>query len=54
MEIKKSAAPGKDAVRHFKVLEALKEPIGPGGVVCLAEQRVPLSSTVQTIPVGLL
>lgn len=54
VEIKKSAAPGKDAVRHFKVLEALKESIGSGGVVCLAEQRVPLSSTVQTIPVGLL
>ena len=54
VEIKKSAAPGKDAVRHFKVLKALKEPIGPGGVVCLSEQRIPLSSTVQTIPVGLL
>jgi hypothetical protein len=38
MEIKKTASPGKNDVRHFQTLEKLKLPIGPGGLICLAGQ----------------
>lgn len=54
LEIKKSASPGKKDVRHFQVLEKLKMPIGPGGVICLTEQSLPLTPSVQSIPVAAL
>lgn len=54
IEIKKSASPGKEAVRHFKVLETLKQPIGPGIIISLAPMRLPLTSTVDSVPVGWL
>lgn len=54
MEIKKSANPGKDAVRHFKALESLKLPVGPGCVVPLVSQRLPITEFVQAIPVGIV
>jgi len=54
IEIKKSANPGKDAVRHFKVLETLQQPIGPGVVISLAPMRLPITESVETVPVGML
>lgn len=54
IEIKKSASPGKDAVRHFKVLETLNLPIGPGCVISLAAMRLPISEKVDAVPVGML
>ncbi len=54
IEIKKSANPGKDAVRHFKALESLKLPIGPGCVVSLVSQPLPITESVQAIPVGMM
>jgi len=54
MEIKKSASPGRDSIRHFKVLETLKQPIGPGAVISLAPMRLPLVDGVEMIPVGML
>jgi len=57
IEIKKTAQPGKEAIRHFQALEKL-EPAGfrtgPGALVCLAPQSLPLSSEVTIVPVGLL
>ena len=50
LEFKRTASPDKKDVRHFQALDKLKMPIGPGGVICLAEQSLPLTSTVQTIP----
>lgn len=50
LEIKKTAAPGKDDVRHFQALERLGLPIGPGGVICLAQQSLPLTATTVSIP----
>lgn len=41
-EFKKTASPNKEDVRHFQILKKLNTPIGPGGVVCLAEQSLPL------------
>jgi len=52
LEFKKTASPGKDAVRHFQALEKLNMPVGPGGVVCLASQSLPLTSNTTSIPVS--
>jgi len=54
LEFKKTAAPKKDAVRHFKVLDKLDMPVGPGGVICLAEIFLPLTDRVSCIPVAAL
>ncbi|MCE7981152.1 MAG: ATP-binding protein [Caldilinea sp. CFX5] len=50
VEIKKTAAPGKDDIRHFSSLARLGLPTGPGGVICLVEQSLPITATVQSIP----
>lgn len=54
LEIKKTAKPDQDAVRHFKALEKFGLPVGPGGVICLARQSLPLTETACSIPVHLL
>lgn len=50
LEIKKSASPSREDVRHFAALERLGLPIGPGGLICLAEQSLPLTTSAQSIP----
>ena len=54
LEFKKTASPARDDVRHFQVLEKRKMPVGPGGIICLAEHSLPLTSTAQCIPVASL
>ena len=54
LEIKKTASPGRDDVRHFGKLEQLGLPVGPGGVICLVEQSLPLTATARSIPVWLI
>ena len=54
LEIKKTASPDRDDVRHFRVLERLNKKIGPGGVICLTEHSLPLTETVLSIPVSAL
>ena len=54
LEIKKTAAPAKDDIRQFGALERLGLPVGPGGVISLVEQALPLTATVQAIPVWAL
>ena len=54
LEIKKTASPSKNDVRHFCVLERLKKEIGPGGVICLTEQSLPLTESTISIPVSCL
>lgn len=54
LECKKTGAPGVDAVRHFTALERLGLPVGPGGVICLSAQSVPLTSSYQSIPLAAL
>jgi len=46
--------PGRDSVRHFGTLARLDRPMGPGGVICLAESSLPLADGMMTIPVGAL
>ncbi len=50
LELKKTASPGRDDVRHFGALENLGLPLGPGGLICLVEQSLPLTATVRSIP----
>jgi uncharacterized protein len=54
LEIKKTAVPRKDSVRHFGVLEKMNLPIGPGGVICLIDIVLPLTEKAQAIPVAAL
>lgn len=50
LEIKRTASPGREGVRHLGMLERLGMPVGPGGVICLVEQLLPLTPTAQAIP----
>lgn len=54
LEIKKSASPDKNDVRHFQLLSQFDMEIGPGGVICLAGQSLPLTPTTQSVPVWML
>lgn len=66
VEIKKAAAPGPEAVKHFKVLNPVTEPerfgeleqcktdIGPGAVICMANDLLPLDAKNGYVPVWLI
>jgi len=66
LEIKKSASPGKEAVKNFKVLAPVTEPekfgglaqlkinIGSGAVICLAGDLLPIDSRNWRVPAWLL
>ncbi len=54
LEIKKTASPSRDDVRHFAALERLGLPVGPGGVICLAGQSLPLTATAQSLPAWMI
>ncbi len=54
LEIRKTASPSRDDVRHFAALARLGLPTGPGGVICLAEQSLPLTAAAQSIPAWLI
>lgn len=51
LEIKKTASPEKRDIRHFQVLERLGLSSGEGGVICLVERPLPITATMQSIPV---
>jgi len=50
LEFKKTSSPSRDDIRHFGALERLGLSVGPGGVVCLVEQSLPLTASAQSIP----
>jgi uncharacterized protein len=52
MEFKKTASPDKRSVRHFETLEKLKMPVGPGAVICLVPQPIPLTASITAFPAG--
>ncbi len=54
LEIKKTASPNKNHIQNFRVLKKLNLPIGPGGVICLSEQLLPLTETAMSMPVSAL
>jgi len=53
-EIKKSASPDRDAVRHFEALRATKKEIGSGGVICMTDSVYPLDKDNHYVPVWLI
>jgi len=66
IEVKKSASPGKEAIKHFKVLDPVTEPerfgeleqykmgIGTGVVVCMANDLLPIDKKNWYIPAWLI
>lgn len=66
IEIKKSASPGKEAVKHFRVLDPVAKPeksdespgiktkIGNGAVICMAENLLPLDTHNWCVPVWMI
>lgn len=66
IEIKKAASPGKDAIKNFRVLNAvsntetfgnlasLKVEIGTGSVVCMANDLLPVDEKNWYVPVWLI
>jgi predicted AAA+ superfamily ATPase len=52
VEVKSAATPRRDWASAFRVLDGLRLERGPGAVVCLARQAVPLVDDVEAIPVG--
>jgi len=54
LEFKKTAAPSKDMVKAFGLLESLGLKVGGGGLICLVHERLPLSKEIEAIPVGLV
>jgi predicted AAA+ superfamily ATPase len=53
-EIKKTASPSTADVRAFGALSKLGMPVGPGGLICLARQSLPIAESAVSIPVGAL
>lgn len=54
LEFRKSVSPRKVDVQVFATLERFGATIGPGAVVCLIDQVLPLTKRVQAIPVSAL
>ena len=51
IEIKKSADPGKNALKNFSVLNSLPEVIGEGTIICMTPMVIPLDHRNKIIPV---
>jgi len=54
VEIKKTASPTTSDIRAFAGLADLDVKQGPGGVVCLAQRPLPLTTSAVSIPVGVI
>ncbi len=54
IEIKKTTTPKKDAIQTFSSLERLRLNVGPGAVVCMTDQMLPLDEKNTTLPVSVL
>lgn len=52
VEIKKSANPGKSAIKHFGVLEDMGLEVGEGAVVCMTPMILPIDGKNRYIPIG--
>ena len=51
IEIKKSAEPGREALKNFSVLGNLPEEIGEGAVICMTPMVIPLDEKNKLVPV---
>ena len=51
IEIKKSADPGKNALKNFSVLSSFNEEIGEGAVLCMSSMTVSLDEKNKIVPI---
>lgn len=51
IEIKKSADPGKIALKNFSVLNHLPEDIGAGAIICMTPMVIPLNDNNKLVPI---
>lgn len=51
IEIKKSADPGKNALKNFSILRQLPDEIGEGAVLCMTPMVIPLDEKNKLIPI---
>lgn len=51
VEIKKSADPGKDAIKNFGVLDTLTQQTGDGAVICMSPTVIPIDKKNKLVPV---
>jgi predicted AAA+ superfamily ATPase len=54
VEVKKSASPGKDAIKHFHALEQSGLPVGNGAVVCMYGDVLPIDRQNCYVPAWLI
>jgi len=54
VEIKKSASPQAADLKAMSSLASTGYKVGPGAVLCLSRQSLPLSQTIQALPVSLV
>lgn len=54
VEFKKTASPAIHAAKSFHLLEKFQKKVGMGAVFCFVDKDVPLSASVQAIPVAYL
>lgn len=52
IEIKKSADPGRGALKNFSVLESFQEEIGEGTVLCMSSMIIPLDENNKIVPIN--
>lgn len=51
IEIKKSANPGKEAIKNFDVVNKFSMQVGNGGVICMKEELFPIDKNNNYIPI---
>lgn len=54
VEVKKTASPDSDDLRGFRALAKTGAEVGLGAILCLCQERMPLTREVQAVPIGLL
>jgi predicted AAA+ superfamily ATPase len=54
IEIKKSANPNKDSIKHFSVLNKTKKPVGTGNVICMYHNLLHIDKNNLYVPVWLV
>ncbi len=54
IEIKKKSNPNKTDIKHFALLEKWGKPVGQGAVLCFSSTHLPITESVNMIPIGYL
>jgi hypothetical protein len=54
LEIKKSANPGKRNFKKFTLLDKVSVEQGPGGIICMCEEVIPIDTMNCFIPCNLI